>query len=86
MAQFFYDTVTLILKLHKDSTKKKNYGTISFMNIDTNILNKTLARDLKCHSGGNLKGPTHLEDKERRYEERIVRGSDWKGESEWDVK
>jgi hypothetical protein len=40
---FFYETiVTLILKSHKDPTKKKNFRPISLMNIDFKILNKIL--------------------------------------------
>ena len=39
---FYETTVTLILKPHKDSTKKENYRTIFIMIIDANILNKIL--------------------------------------------
>ena len=36
-------SITLILKPDKDTTRKENYGPISFMDIDVKILNKTLA-------------------------------------------
>lgn len=34
---FYFVTVTLIPKLHKESTKKENYRPFSLMNIDTKI-------------------------------------------------
>lgn len=39
---FYQVLVTLILKPHKDSTKKENYRSIDLMNKDTKILNKVL--------------------------------------------
>ena len=40
---FYEATVILILKPHKDSTKKENYRSISLVNMDAKILNKLLA-------------------------------------------
>ena len=40
---FYEPTITLIPTLDKDVTKKENYRTISLMNIDAKILNKTVA-------------------------------------------
>ena len=43
IANSFYEAIgTLIPKAHKDSTKKENYRTISFMNTYSKILNKIL--------------------------------------------
>jgi hypothetical protein len=39
---FYEATTTIIPKSHKHSTKKENFRHISFMNIDTKILNKFL--------------------------------------------
>jgi len=40
---FYEVTITLIPKPHKDPTKKENFRQNSLMDIDTKILNKTLA-------------------------------------------
>jgi hypothetical protein len=40
---FYEDSVTLIPKPDKGTTKKEKYKSIFFMNIDAKILNKTLA-------------------------------------------
>ena len=39
---FYETTVTLILKSHKDSTKKENFRPIFLMNIDVKTLSKIL--------------------------------------------
>lgn len=39
---FYEAIVILILKPHKAPTKKENYNSISFMNIERKILNKIL--------------------------------------------
>jgi hypothetical protein len=40
---FYEATIILILKPHKDPTKKENYTSIFVMNIDVKVLNKILA-------------------------------------------
>jgi hypothetical protein len=40
---FYESTITVILKPHKDPTMKENFRQISFMNIDSKILNKILS-------------------------------------------
>jgi len=46
---FYEDTITLISKPHKDTTKKENFRPISLMNINAKILNKTLANQIQEH-------------------------------------
>ena len=46
---FYEASITLILKLDKDTTRKENYRPISLMNIDVNILSKILANSIQEH-------------------------------------
>ena len=46
---FYEATITLIPKPHKDSTKKENYRSISFMTTDAKVLNKILANQVQEH-------------------------------------
>lgn len=48
-SSLYVATVTLILELHKDSTKKENYRTILSMKIDTKIINKILPDPIQEH-------------------------------------
>jgi hypothetical protein len=46
---FFEASNTLIPTYNKDATKKENYRPISFMNMDTKILNTILANKIQQH-------------------------------------
>jgi hypothetical protein len=46
---FYEASITLIPKLGKDTSTKKNYRPISLMNIDTEILNKMMASQIQQH-------------------------------------
>ena len=44
----FYEAgISLILKPNKDTAKKENYGSLSLMDIDAKILNKTLTGQIQ---------------------------------------
>ena len=44
---FYEDTITLITKPEKDTTKKENYKLISLMNIDEKYPHKVLANQIQ---------------------------------------
>jgi hypothetical protein len=46
---FYEASITLIPKVGKDTSTKKNYRPISLMNIDTEILNKMMASQIQQH-------------------------------------
>ena len=46
---FYEVTITLILKLDKDATKKENYRSVSLMNIVAKFLDKILANRIQQH-------------------------------------
>ena len=46
-SSFYEATITWLPKPNKDTTKKENYRPISLMNIDTKILNKTIANQIQ---------------------------------------
>ena len=48
-SSFHEDTITLIPKPDKDTTKKENYRPILLIRIDTNILNKTLVNQIELY-------------------------------------
>ena len=46
---FYKATINLIPKPAKDNTKKESYRSISLMNMDAKILNRTLANRIQQH-------------------------------------
>ena len=54
-SSFYEDTITLIPKPDKDTSKKENYRLISLMNIDAKIFNKILANKIQVY----IKRVTH---------------------------
>ena len=46
---FYKATINLIPKPDKDNTKKESYRSISLMNMDAKILNRTLANRIQQH-------------------------------------
>jgi hypothetical protein len=46
---FCETSIIIIPKRNKDVTRKENYRSISFMNIDANILNKMLTNRIQQH-------------------------------------
>ena len=52
---FYEASITLILKLEKDSSREENYRPISLMSMYTKILTKYLQRESKNTSGRSPK-------------------------------
>jgi hypothetical protein len=48
-SSFYEASITLIPKSDKDTSKKENYGPISLMNINANILTKIMANQIQQH-------------------------------------
>jgi hypothetical protein len=46
---FYEASITLILKLDKETSKKENYRPISLMNIDAKILNEIMSNRIQQH-------------------------------------
>ena len=46
---FYEAVITLIPKPDKDNTKQENHRSMSLMNVDAKILNKTLANRIQQH-------------------------------------
>lgn len=58
---FYEATIILMTKIHKDPIKMENYRSISFTNIDTNILNQTKSKNTSKRSYDKmLKNSYHI--------------------------